>query len=189
MVVILEVTGKRPILSCMRTSWKMKQLLCVWLRKIHRELPSAGSKQKVLKVFPLPLTSQSTVGSQTSFVSVSQEYSSVKGGGEFNLNKHLVQMWARVTPSVHPHRLCIIAFMLMLLPIKIPSSDFGVAANVSPLKRFCSVWACWIAAAASPSIYFWSRCRSGTSRLIWISATVSQTINISMNAARLLKKI
>lgn len=100
---------------------------------------------------------------------------------EFNLNKHLVKMSGSLwefTPQalynyLHTHASA----------NKSKQQWLRSCSKVTPLMRFCSVWACWIASADSLTIYFSFWCRSVTSKLIWISATDIQTINISMHIA------
>lgn len=68
------------------------------------------------------------------------------------------------------------ASLLLYLPVKRPSNEFGVAALGLSLGF-------WIASASSLTFYFWYRRRSVS--LIWINATVTQTIDTHLNIAEL----
>lgn len=73
-----------------------------------------------------------------------------------------------------PRRLCVIAVMLLLLPIKIPSSDSGVAAKSVPSEGvFLFFFVFCMSSLVSLGIYFLPQYWSATLTLIWISATVS----------------
>lgn len=76
------------------------------------------------------------------------------------------------------HMFCWIASLLLYLPVKRPSSEFGVAA-------LCFTLGFWIASASSLTFYFW--CWRWSVSLIWIDATVTQTIDTSLNIAGLFK--